>query len=50
MTNERKRFVTTRIATMLLNAVSMIAEKNATSACRGLLHEPKVPKKLQEKK
>lgn len=38
-----------KAANLVLNALNNVAVKNANSACRGLIYEPKVPKKLQEK-
>ena len=35
---------------LVLNALNNVAVKNANSACRGLIYEPKVPKKLRENK
>lgn len=36
-------------AKILLDALSTVAEKNATALCRGLMYEPKIPKKLENK-
>lgn len=38
-----------KAANLVLNALNSVAVKNANSACRGLIYEPKVPKKLQVK-
>lgn len=35
-------------ANILLNALTAIAEKNATTLCRGLMYEPEIPKKLRK--
>lgn len=35
-------------AKILLDAISTIAERNATSLCRGLMYEPKIQKKLRK--
>lgn len=37
------------VSNLVLEALNNVAVKNANSACRGLIYEPKVPKKLQEK-
>ena len=36
-----------KAANLVLNALNGVAVKNANSACRGLIYEPKVPKKLK---
>lgn len=36
------------VSKFLLNALSVVANKNATTLCRGLLYEPKVPRKLKD--
>ena len=36
-----------KAANLVLNALNNVAVKNANSACRGLIYEPKVPKKLK---
>lgn len=36
-------------AKFLLEALSTIAEKNATALCRGFMYEPEIPRKLQKK-
>lgn len=33
---------------MILDLLDVIAKKNANSACRGFMYEPKVPKKLKK--
>ena len=38
-----------KVANLVLNALNGVAVKNANAACRGLIYEPKVPKKLKEK-
>lgn len=35
-------------AKFLLNTLPSIAEKNATSLCRGFMYEPEIPKKLKK--
>lgn len=35
-------------AKFLLDALSTIAEKNATALCRGFMYEPEIPKKLKK--
>ncbi|MBQ7359228.1 MAG: cyclic lactone autoinducer peptide [Lachnospiraceae bacterium] len=50
MQNKRKNLATTRRGTtVLLDVISTIAEKNATSLCRGIMYEPEIPKKLRKK-
>lgn len=36
-------------AKFLLSVLSVVAEKNATALCRGLLYEPEIPKKIKDK-
>lgn len=36
-----------KISNLVLEALNSVAVKNANSACRGLIYEPKVPKKLK---
>lgn len=38
-----------KLSNLVLEALNSVAVKNANSACRGLIYEPKVPKKLKEK-
>lgn len=38
-----------KTANLILNVLNGVAVKNANFACRGLIYEPKVPKKLREK-
>ena len=38
-----------KTANLILNVLNGVAVKNANSACRGLIYEPKVSKKLREK-
>ena len=35
-------------AKLLLDALSIVAEKNATTLCRGLMYEPEIPEKLRK--
>ncbi|MBD5545224.1 MAG: cyclic lactone autoinducer peptide [Lachnospiraceae bacterium] len=35
-------------AKILLDALSIVAEKNATVLCRGLMYEPEIPRKLKK--
>lgn len=35
-------------AKILLDALSTVAEKNATVLCRGLMYEPEIPKKFKK--
>lgn len=37
-----------KISNLVLEALNNVALKNANSACRGFIYEPKVPKKLQK--
>ena len=37
-------------AKLMLGMVSMVAEKNAQSLCKGFLYEPKVPKNLRNER
>lgn len=37
-------------AKILLDALSIVAEKNATVLCKGFMYEPEIPKKLKKKK
>lgn len=32
---------------VLLEVISFVAKKNASSLCKGIMYEPKVPKKLK---
>lgn len=34
-------------AKIILDVLSTVAEKNATSLCRGLMYEPQIPNKLR---
>ncbi len=36
----------TKIANKVLDMLNSVAIRNANSACRGFIYEPKVPKKL----
>ena len=38
-----------KVSNLVLEVLNNIAVKNADSVCRGLIYEPKVPKKLREK-
>lgn len=33
-------------ATLFLDSLNHIAKRNATTACRGFMYEPQIPKKL----
>ena len=33
---------------ILLDALSTVAEKNATALCRGFMYEPEIPEKLRK--
>ena len=35
-------------AKILLDALSTVAEKNATALCRGFMYEPEIPDKLKK--
>ena len=36
-----------KAANLVINVLSNVSVKNDNPACRGLIYEPKVPKKLQ---
>lgn len=38
---------TSRITNFLLDALEMVAQKNATLLCKGFMYEPEIPKKLR---
>lgn len=40
----------TKLASLVLDVLNNVAIRNANSACRGFIYEPKVPKKLTEEK
>lgn len=35
-------------AKVLLDALSIVAEKNATALCRGFMYEPEIPQKMKK--
>lgn len=48
MHNKQKNKVPQKGARLALEALTIISQSNANSLCRGLLYEPKVPKKLSK--
>lgn len=37
-------------AQILLDALSIVAEKNATMLCKGFMYEPEIPEKLRSRR
>ena len=48
MHNKQENKVPQKGARLALEALTIIVQSNANSLCRGLLYEPKVPKKLSK--
>lgn len=40
----------TNFANVLLDALEMVAQKNATVLCKGFMYEPEIPKNLDDEK
>lgn len=45
--NKSQRVHNSKTARILLAALTVVAEKNATTLCRGLMYEPELPRKLK---
>lgn len=48
MKNNKKKVFQKNSAGLFLGMLSVIAEKNAASLCKGFLYEPEIPKNLRK--
>lgn len=50
MRNKKENILQRMGSNALLGVLEMIAEKNASSLCKGFMYEPEIPEKLRNKK